>query len=578
VISRRLLPLPLIGFLGLLLASLRADQPTKLVDPSAAEDVQDVLFFGPTRPILFRLHLRVHGQPHTRGWSDYLARLFAFLDRDGDGVLDRIEAARAPTVQQLVQQLQGFGLQMPQGEPPFDQLDGNSDGRVTLDEFTRFYRRSPAGPVQLFASYYFSHGTPRDPLTDILFERLDANKDGKLSREELTAAAEVLRKVDVNDDEMITPQELAPGGMSQYGVQVQFGPPSAGTPAMLVAKEEPGNRIIQRLTVAKEVLTRYDRDKNQKLSRAEISLNKDQFESLDTNHDGELDSLELLRWLIVTPDVEITMELAKDKEVMTSWKPGLGRDHFLGPKAIQFSEKYLTLSLDDARVGLVRHPGGGNAPINNNRQGLEEQFRLMDKDDKGYLTRKQLAGPQGAFLLYILNQADRNEDDRLTMAEMNTWFDLVTSAAGNRTTVTFMEQDRGLFPLLDANHDGRLSRRELRSAWQRLAEYDRDGDHCIARTEIPQQFQILVGHGVNAFNPNVANLLNGVVNRPTPSSRGPLWFRKMDINGDGDVSEREFLGSREDFRRIDTDGDGLISVEEAEKADAWMRDKKIKAK
>jgi hypothetical protein len=54
-------------------------------------------------------------------------------------------------------------------------------------------------------------------------------------------------------------------------------------------------------------------------------------------------------------------------------------------------------------------------------------------------------------------------------------------------------------------------------------------------------------------------------------ARGPLWFRKMDRNGDGDVSPREFLGSRDDFRRIDTDGDGLISAEEAERYDAAVR-------
>jgi hypothetical protein len=47
----------------------------------------------------------------------------------------------------------------------------------------------------------------------------------------------------------------------------------------------------------------------------------------------------------------------------------------------------------------------------------------------------------------------------------------------------------------------------------------------------------------------------------------------MDRNGDGDVSKREWLGSMEDFKKIDTDGDGLISVEEAEKADAWFREK-----
>ena len=52
---------------------------------------------------------------------------------------------------------------------------------------------------------------------------------------------------------------------------------------------------------------------------------------------------------------------------------------------------------------------------------------------------------------------------------------------------------------------------------------------------------------------------------------GPLWFRKMDVNGDGDVSRREWLGSDDDFQRIDTDGDGLIDAAEAAKADEWFR-------
>ena len=57
-------------------------------------------------------------------------------------------------------------------------------------------------------------------------------------------------------------------------------------------------------------------------------------------------------------------------------------------------------------------------------------------------------------------------------------------------------------------------------------------------------------------------------------SAGPLWFRRMDVNGDGDVSRREWLGSEEDFRRIDTDGDGLISLEEAEAYERKMREKR----
>src|SRR5262249_58451642 len=63
--------------------------------------------------------------------------------------------------------------------------------------------------------------------------------------------------------------------------------------------------------------------------------------------------------------------------------------------------------------------------------------------------------------------------------------------------------------------------------------------------------------------------------RITPARRertaGRLWFRKMDKNRDGDVSRREFLGTKEEFDRIDSDGDGLISLEEAERYDALKR-------
>jgi hypothetical protein len=49
----------------------------------------------------------------------------------------------------------------------------------------------------------------------------------------------------------------------------------------------------------------------------------------------------------------------------------------------------------------------------------------------------------------------------------------------------------------------------------------------------------------------------------TYSSSGPVWFRKMDRNRDGDVTPREFLGSLDRFNELDADSDGLLSGEEA---------------
>src|SRR6056297_354464 len=52
-----------------------------------------------------------------------------------------------------------------------------------------------------------------------------------------------------------------------------------------------------------------------------------------------------------------------------------------------------------------------------------------------------------------------------------------------------------------------------------------------------------------------------------PSATGmhadlPKWFTAQDVNGDGEVSMREFVGSRGQFEQIDSDADGFIEAVE----------------
>src|SRR5206468_10383009 len=101
-----------------------------------------------------------------------------------------------------------------------------------------------------------------------------------------------------------------------------------------------------------------------------------------------------------------------------------------------------------------------------------------------------------------------------------------------------------------------------RKAWSRVASLDSSETGVIERSMIPRQYALQLSQGnVNGFSraaPAVAVRPPGdrVPQQPGTAS-GPLWFRKMDRNGDGDIPRREWLGSKEDFDKIDANGDGF---------------------
>ena len=205
------------------------------------------------------------------------------------------------------------------------------------------------------------------------------------------------------------------------------------------------------------------------------------------------------------------------------------------------------------------------------RQALLSELETADVDKRGYLDNRQIQGNASLATLFPASEGE----GKLSREDFMALVDLLAKASASSAVLTITDQGRGLFELLNSHQDGRLRQRELKLAWARFAPWDRDGDGQISREEIPHQFHLRVSQGPSADAMQLAGgttlATAGPERKFAEEGRGPLWFQKMDRNGDGEISLREWLGSKEDFQRIDTNGDGFISREEAERADAEFR-------
>ncbi|HSQ54298.1 MAG TPA: hypothetical protein VLM40_01025, partial [Gemmata sp.] len=122
--------------------------------------------------------------------------------------------------------------------------------------------------------------------------------------------------------------------------------------------------------------------------------------------------------------------------------------------------------------------------------------------------------------------------------------------------------------------DGRLGVRELRTAWERLIVLEPDKTDVVTRDAILPAISLRLSRSIDRFTLTQAQYADQDPNQQVRiPKKGPLWFRKMDRNADGDVSRSEFLGTRAEFDAIDTDHDALISLEEAEAYDKTKRPK-----
>jgi Ca2+-binding EF-hand superfamily protein len=549
---------------------------------------QDVLFLGAERPVLIRFHIEIDGRPlheaHREATERYLKALFRFLDRDNDDFLSEAEARHVPTP--LVP-LPGGDSDFVHVAHNFSALDANGDGKVSFAELAEFH--------QVFSGGGFVHtfhpGAPINSaaLSERLFTLLDTDKDGRLSAQELAAAARVLARLDADEDDTVAAREVAPELFPTPvpGMQVATPPmpPAAAAPVSFLV---PGEMRPSEMVYA--LFARYAPDQlpreAPRLSRKEFAVEADVFARLDKNGDGFLDRKELEAFADRPADVELKVRLgerARGTALLEVLRPSgkaplasTVRRSGTGGVILQFGTARLELRCDHSHLGPHFF-----ASL---RQTWVRAFRTADANADGHLDRGE--ADRSPFFRDIFDALDRNGDGRIDEKEVLEYVDGVLAfqarALAAQSSLLISQPGAGLWDLLDTNRDGQLGLREVRVAPALLASLA-GKDATLEPGGVPTAYQLVLGPGMASLNRLSGDVLvelsptGRLVYPPATLGGGPLWFRKMDRNGDGDVSQREFLGTPEAFKKLDLDGDGLISRQEAEAAEALRTSKKKEA-
>jgi hypothetical protein len=152
----------------------------------------------------------------------------------------------------------------------------------------------------------------------------------------------------------------------------------------------------------------------------------------------------------------------------------------------------------------------------------------------------------------IFDAADFNGDGKLTKVEAKKYGGLLQGLSAVGMSAGYVSRTPNFYQLMDENSDGRISLRELRTAWPRLIALEGEGKTAVTQAVLQPSAVVRVGNRLLVQSDPVLQGFNqfGPRSNPTvaPGQRGPKWFWKLDRNGDGDVSKAEFLGPAAQLR------------------------------
>ncbi|MFK8112424.1 MAG: hypothetical protein AB8B91_09485 [Rubripirellula sp.] len=518
---------------AMVLVMCLAVAPT-LVAEDASLGQHDMLLMLPDGPVHLRVKVTDSGSPLQDSRRQYIERLIASLDTDQDGKVSRSETTKHPLF---------TGGRRFEGNKFLGSLRARKP--YTLREIEMQVNRE-AGQL---VSYRQNNSLADQDLS--VFRVLDSDESGLIERIEMRLSPAKIAERDSDFDQCVTFDEFLTDADAMADPNVIASP---------LTEEPPGAIHSELLRDANEpilaarLVKRYDKDRDAHLTSDELGWSDDRIGALDDDGDSLLSMQELSGIAKSEPDLALDVDLGKDAS-----------------EAMQLVRS--SADIDTARADLVRLKRGGLSlsvgyrhrdPMAEAKTNAEAAFNAIDVDANGYLDRDEIAEHQ-RFERYLFDAMDSDDDDRVFAEEMLAYVKDYTEPASTSCQVTLLDTGNGFFQILDQNGDGRISIRELRSSESSLMNVA-ENEQAINPSKLTKSYRIEIQRGgVSLF---------GRVDRPsaeTPAAllkppSGPMWFQRMDRNGDGDLTWDEFLGPRDVFNELDADQDDLIDESEAKKA------------
>ncbi|MBI1246240.1 hypothetical protein GC197_00160 [bacterium] len=494
----------------------------------------DMLLLLPSGPIHVRAWITDDGSPLEQVRQNYIHGLITSLDTNQDGKLGRDETMKHPLFVSGRRYENNKFLNSLGSQRPYS----NREIELAVD-------RVAGQPVAFRQNNAFAE-------QDLsVFRVLDQNESGLIDRAEMRMAPARIAERDSDFDQCITFDEFLEesAGMMMDIVVTPLveSPPTSLHSELLRDANEP--------VLAARLVRLYDQDRDAHLSEKELGWPAKRVAVTDSDQDGRLSMQELATIGTSVPDIEFEVDLAKQAgEAMKLVGNANAEASDPGGNAIRMRRGDVMLS-----VGYRYRD-----PVDEARRNAEAAFNAIDADANGYLDRDEIAEHQ-RFERYLFDAMDENNDDRVFAAEMMKYVTSYAQAASTSCRATLVDTGNGFFQMLDTSNDGRISIRELRACEQHLLDVA-GNENEINPSRLAKSYQIEIERGgVSLF---------GKVDRPTAkapgvqvrTNAGPVWFQRMDRNGDGDLTWDEFLGPRDVFEHLDSDRDGLLDRNEAGKA------------